>query len=333
MHPETVAIVYNEPAPGRYVDMGEQLAIVGVLDQVAAVDEALLMVGCRTSRVPLSPPFEEARAKLAELKVDLVFNLFEGFDGRPETEAALAEAIADLGLPSTGCPASAMALALDKIGANALFERSGIPTPRSQLLSPEAISSFCLGYPCIVKPAGEHASHGLCEKSVVRDWPTLKEQVARVSQLFGGHALVQEFLSGREFNITVLGNKTVTMLPVSEILYSLPATVPPILTFDAKWEPESLYFRGTQVQCPARIDDTLRAEIESVAREAFRIAGCRGYARVDMRMDSDGCLRVMELNPNPDISPDTGAARQARAAGMTYAELIERIVRLALDQD
>ncbi len=333
MRPDEVALIYNEPSPCRYGAMGEDKAILGVLDEVDAVHQALSELGHKVVRIPLVPPLEQVRARLGSLKVGLVFNLFEGFDGRPETEAMLADMLSELGLPYTGCPGEVLALALDKAKTEALLEASGIAIPESQLLSPDTLPSFRLGYPCIVKPSGEHASHGLSEKSVVNDFASLEEQVARVSQLFGGQALVQEFLDGREFNVTVLGNRVLSVLPISEITYSLPAAMPRILTFAAKWEPDSVYFHGTQAICPADIDDEVRDQIEATARTVFKLADCRGYARVDMRMGGDGRLRVLELNPNPDISPGTGAARQAKAAGLTYEQFIEKIVLIALGQD
>ena len=328
-----VAIIYNEPSPCRYSAIGEQRAMLGVLDEVAAVHRALNELGYPVLQVSLSPPLERARQMLMNLAVDLVFNLFEGFDGRPETEAIMADILSELGMPYTGCPGAALAIALDKAKTKTLLEASGINTPRYQLLSPETISRFALGYPCIIKPCGEDASHGLSEESVVNNFASLEKQVARVSKLFGGKALVEDFMGGGEFNATVLGNGELTVLPISEIVYSLPSIMPRVLTFAAKWEPDSMYFQRTNVICPAEIEKEQREDIVKTAKAVFRRVGCRGYARVDMRLDVEGRLMVLEVNPNPDISPGFGAARQAEAAGMTYNQFIERIVLLALEAD
>lgn len=331
MRPQ-IAIIYNEPAVSRYDTMGEQKAVLGVLDEVAAANKALDELEYPAFRVPLTPPLEQVRMSLKELKADIVFNLFEGFDGQPGTEAIVADMLSDLGLPYTGCPGKVLALALDKAKTKAKLEASGIATPRGQVLSPETVSQFHLAFPCIVKPSGEDASHGLSEESVVSDFAALAKQVTLVSNRFGGEALVEEFMSGREFNATVMGNTRFTVLPVSEIVYSLPAGVPPVLTFAAKWEPESPYFEGTKAVCPALIEDSQREHISTTALSAYKALGCRGYARVDMRYNGEGQLNVIEVNPNPDISPDTGAARQAKVA-MLYNEFIEKIVLLALQGD
>jgi D-alanine-D-alanine ligase len=107
--------------------------------------------------------------------------------------------------------------------------------------------------------------------------------------------------------------------------------MPEVLTFDAKWKPDTPYFKGTTPICPAEIEAEEQQRIAKTITTIYRLLGCRGYARVDMRMDQEGELNVIEVNPNPDISPGTGAARQAEAAGMTYTQFVEKIVKLALD--
>ena len=108
--------------------------------------------------------------------------------------------------------------------------------------------------------------------------------------------------------------------------------MPRILTFAAKWEPHSTYFQGTKAICPAEIGAEMRERIVETSLSVFGLLGCSGYARVDFRLDSGGGLKVIEVNPNPDISPGTGAARQAVAAGMTYRQFVEKLVQLALER-
>lgn len=328
-----VAIVYNEPIPSRYDATGEEKAVLGVLKAVEAVHQSLLELGYYVTRLPLTPPFKEAGKKLSALDVDLAFNLFEGFCGYPETEALVPEALSQTGIPCTGCPETVIRLALDKAKAKVMLKAAGIPTPDFQLVNPGTLPMFQFSYPCIVKPRSEDASHGISEASVVNNPAMLAKQVQLVADFYGGGALVEEFIDGREFNATVLGNYNGTVLPVSEINYSLPEGMPRILTFAAKWEPDSLYFQDTKVVCPAEIGIDEREHIAETALAAFRLLGCQGYARVDMRLDKEGQLNVIEVNPNPDISPDSGAARQAEAAGMTYTQFIEQIARLALEKE
>ena len=327
-----VALVYNEPQKSSCEDVGEYNAVEAVLECVEAVDKALLELDFAVTRVPLVPPFEHAEKELKNLDTDLVFNLFEGFSDSPETEALIPEILSEMGIPFTGCPGPALRLALDKAKTKLILKAAGIKTPAFQVLNPEAIEMFQLDYPCIVKARCQDASLGLSAESVVYDFLALERQVSVICDSHSGDALVAKFLPGREFNATVIGNSELTVLPVSEIVYSLPPGMPEILTFDAKWNDDTHYFKGTKPVCPADIEAEEQRRIAETITTAYRLLGCRGYARVDMRLDGEGELNVIEVNPNPDISPGTGAARQAEAAGMTYTQFIERIVQLALDR-
>ena len=328
-----VAIVYNEPIVGRFGLTNEAAAVLDVLEAVHAAENALIELKYDVTMTPLTPPISELRLKLQSLNTDLIFNLFEGFDDCSETEALVPEIAEELQIPYTGCPSKPLRLALDKAKAKAFLKSAGIKTPNYQVLTPETISNFNLTYPCIVKPRSEDASHGLSEMSVVYDHDSLIRQVKTVSNYYGGDALVEEFIDGREFNATAFGNKELIVLPISEIVFSLPQNLPRVLTFDAKWNENSLYFNGTSAVCPADITTSDKQAIAQTVLKVFRLFGCKGYARVDMRLDKNGKVNVIEINPNPDISPGTGAARQAAAAGMTYAEFIDKITHLALERN
>lgn len=327
-----IAIVYNEPVPGMYDEIGEQKAILSILEGVVAAHRSLEELGHEVVRVPLLPPMEEAREILKALDTDLIFNLFEGFDTRPKTEATMAGMFSELGLKYTGCPSAALAMGLDKVKTKELLRAHGIPTPDYQRLTPETVSDFHLRFPCIVKPSGQDASHGLSANSVVNDQASLGRQVAAVSRSFGGNALVEEFIGGREFNVTVMGSREIAVLPISEIVFDLPPGVPPVLTYAAKWEEDTFYFNRTTVACPAEIDVGLSTMLFQTAVDVFKLVVKSGYARVDMRLDSEGTAQVLEANPNPDITPGSGAARQAAAAGMTYTQFIDRLVAMAARQ-
>jgi D-alanine-D-alanine ligase len=328
-----ITIVYNEPRPSRYDNTGEGKAVLGVLDAVNAVQQALVELGHEVTLLPLMPPLSEARKKLKALDVDAVFNLFEGFCGEPETEVLVPEMLTELGIPYTGCKADILKIALDKAKVKEILKQAHIPTPDFQLLNPATLGTFKLDFPCIVKPRAEDASHGITADSVVKDFVALEKQVRAVTESYHNDVLVEHFIGGREFNATVMGNKQCIVLPISEIVYSLSSKTPRILTFEAKWEPGSLYFTGTNVVCPAQVTASERKYITNTAILAFKLLVGRGYARMDMRMDELGKLNIIEVNPNPDISPDAGAGRQSKAAGMSYKEFINNILNLALERD
>ncbi len=329
--PPRITILYNQPeTPASYA--AERQAIFGVLEEVRAVRGALDELGYPVTELAVRPPLENIKASLVKLAPEIVFNLFEGFPGWPESEPAMARLLANLKLRFTGCRADTLELALDKTRAKSLLLANAIATPRWRLLAGGELAAFDLDFPCIVKPFAEDASHGISPQSVVSDRAALAAQVERISRTYGGKALIEEFIDGREFNTTVLGGGEPEVLPVSEIVFRLPPDMPKILTYAAKWEPASEYYTGTQVRCPADISETRRQQVQSAARRTFKLFGGAGYARIDFRSDSLGRLYVLELNPNPDISPDAGAARQARARGWSFARFVERIVAIALEE-
>lgn len=331
MHPE-ITIVYNYPFIGKYEDASEASAVMGILECVDSVEKALIESGFHVYRLSLSPPLEIVTEQLKSLKTELVFNLFEGFFHQPESEAEVAAIFEDMGLVFTGCPSKTLLLALDKEKSRSLLTLNNIAVPDFQKLSPSDIDEFKIVFPCIVKPNSMDASHGITRDSIVNNLDSLKKQVMKINQTFNSDVIVESFLSGREFNVCVIGNDRPVVLPASEIVYNLPDGLPHILTFEAKWHPETEYFKGTIVECPARIDEEMKNNIDRIAIDAFRLFECRGYARVDFRLDNSGNLNVIEVNPNPDISSDAGAARQAGAAGMTYTQFINKIAILAAER-
>src|SRR4030042_7045407 len=119
-----VAIVYNGPSPSHYTAAGEEKAVLGVLEAVEAVYNALVQLGYSVSRVPLVLPLETARSELEKLEADLGFNLFEGFPGYPETEALVTELLSGLGIPYTGCPAPVLRLALGKAATKKTLKKA-----------------------------------------------------------------------------------------------------------------------------------------------------------------------------------------------------------------
>lgn len=325
-----VAIIYNDPFADEPNRSGEEEAIVGVLEEVIAVRNALVELKMDWQQVPLRKPLESVPARIAALDADLIFNLFEGFDDDPRTEPVVAHMMEEMGRRFTGNPSHVLELTLDKARTKELLLSHGVDTPGYQVLTPQSLDNFNLHFPCIVKPRDEDASHGLLPENVVNDKEQLEKQVQRISGEFRGYALVEEFIDGREFNASVLGKKELELLEISEITYSLPPGLPRILTFESKWFEETPYYIGTGVACPAQIGPELRKTIGDVVLKACRVTGCCGYARVDMRQGNDGKIYVLEVNANPDISPDLGIARQAETRGISYAQLVEKIIWLAL---
>ncbi|MDD5486027.1 MAG: ATP-grasp domain-containing protein [Dehalococcoidales bacterium] len=322
-----IAIVYNEPEQAVLPFANrETSAIAGVLDAVVAVKQSLEELGYKPLVFPLSPPLEPALKKINLADLLMVFNLFEGFAGKPETEIELALFLAGKKVPYTGNSPTALRISLDKVAAKSLFKGSHVPTPAFCVLSSEELDGFNLKFPVILKPSFSDASHGIYRENVVYNIGELKALLKQQLAFARQPILAEEFIDGREFNAVVLGKE---VLPISEISYQLPQGLPRLLTYEAKWDAESEYYKNTAAECPANLPADIEAKVKKLAILACEACGCRGYARVDFREDGDGRLYVLEVNPNPDLSPGAGLALQAKAAGLSYTELIKIIIEQA----
>ncbi len=179
----------------------------------------------------------------------------------------------------------------------------------------------------------EDASLGINAGSVCHDLAHLERQVAYIHDVYKQDALVEEYLDGREFNVSIMGDREPEVLAISEIDFSaMPEGEPRIVSYRAKWDEDSAVYIGTVPICPAEIPKRLENRIRDIALRSYQCVGCRDYGRVDMRSDARGNIYVLEVNPNPDISPKAGFARAARAAGYTYAEMVVRITQFALER-
>lgn len=258
----------------------------------------------------------------------LIFNLCESIRNKTYLEPYIISAFEHLGFRHTGSERRTLTNCLNKARAKEILQAHGLPTPAFQVFTPWAIHRH-LEFPLFIKPVSEDASIGITLNSVVHDDRGLRRQVRYIWETYHQPALVEEFIEGREFNVTILGNESPRVLPLSEINFRhIPDPFARIVSFRAKWVPTSPEYLSTPPTCPARVSESLKARIEDVARRAYQAMGVRDYGRVDIRV-KDGVPHVLEVNPNADLAPDAGIARAARVAGMSYADLADEIVRLA----
>jgi len=188
-----------------------------------------------------------------------------------------------------------------------------------------------LKFPVIVKPIAKDGSMGINGHSVLENLTEIYDQVDFITSTYQEPALVEEYIAGRELNVTVLGSgKKAQVLPVSEIVFG-PSfkNKYKIVDFPAKWEEDSVAYRDTVGLCPAILDTTTQQKIERMALKAAELTGCRNYSRVDFRLSLNKSPYILEINANPGIAPDSGVIRSAYAAGFTYATFLEQLVNLA----
>lgn len=326
---EKVAIIYNEPVSGKYHAIGEGVAVEDVLDSVKSVEEALDELGYEHNSIPLCFPMKSVEKELIKIDADIIFNLFEGFDGWEGSEAAVVKILETFGSCYTGASSENLLLCEDKNKTKQVIKACGIPTPDWQVLSPATCEDFNLNFPCIVKPRGEHASHGLSEKSVVWDITALKEQVKYIWRVYQRSSLVEEFLPGREYRILIVGNENPKIYPIEEIIYEFPHNKPKLLTFSAKWIPDDEYYINSYEDCPAKIELEKRQNIEDIALHTYNALNCCGYASMDFREDENGENMVIDVNPNTDVYCYGGIQLPLEVAGVEYAAFIDQILNAA----
>jgi len=188
-----------------------------------------------------------------------------------------------------------------------------------------------LPWPVIVKPAQEDASVGLDQGSVVVDPTALNERVAFLLKNYGPPVLIEEFIPGRELNVSVIEAPELRVLPVSEVMFV--ADEPnywPIVTYDAKWRPGSRDYEATPPKYPANVDPKLADRLGQIARQAYKLLGCRDYARCDFRVSPTGQPFLLEVNPNPDFCDLAGLAGSLNSCGLSHTQFTVDLIQTAL---
>lgn len=258
----------------------------------------------------------------------LVFNWCEEIPGLPRSAAEVARCLETMGFTFTGADSQTLVLTQDKRLVKRVLRRSGVPTPAWKIYDAGAENGW-QRFPAIVKPAFEHCSFGVTREAVVCTPEELNRRIAYVLKEFSQPALVEEFIDGREFHVTVIGNGTLHVLPAAEMDFSAFDDVRDRLcTYESKFDPHSIPYNAIGLRLPAPLTPEEQAELERVSAAAYRATQCRDYARMDIRLQ-EGVFYVLDVNPNADISPDASLALAAEAAGYPYGRLGSWLVNLA----
>jgi D-alanine-D-alanine ligase len=271
---------------------------------------------------------------LTKPKPELVFNLFENF-GKVRLGAVCVVGLLDLlEVPYVGGGPGEFFLQQDKGITKKLLAYEGVPFPKFAVFTRDSTAERAAGLnmPLIVKPLSMDASIGISPSSIVTNEKDLMKRVAAVHERVKDEALVEEFIDGREFNVAVLGNRNPIALPPMEIDFSgLPDRAARILDSSAKWDEDSVRFKGTRAVL-AQIQGELREKLEQAALGAYRALHVHDYGRVDMRVDAAGNPFVIEVNASCYLEQSSEFATAAAAAGIPYDALIQRIVECAVER-
>jgi D-alanine-D-alanine ligase len=259
----------------------------------------------------------------------IIFNWCEGLPGVEHSEWLVAKKLETLGYTFTGADSAALALAHDKQKVKAILDKASIPTPAWQIFDFTDVERWNI-FPAIVKPQNEHCSAGITPESVVMNQTDLKNRISFILNKYSQPALVEDFIDGREFHVSVWGNENLTVLPAAEMDFSSFGNIKERLcTYDAKFIPGSQHYEEIKTLLPAPLTDDEKKAMEKVCCDAYRVTGCRDYARMDIRL-RDKVFYVLDVNPNADISFDASMACAAEADGISYAQMGNLIVQMAV---
>lgn len=334
-----VAIVYNprpenidrdDPALEQFIEGDEWKTIKAIGKAVAANGHTIKYVAVD----------ENIFIKLKKLKgkIDLIFNLSEGVSGTSDREAQLPMFAEILKIPHTGPTPLSAALILNKFRAKQIWSAVGIPVAAGQLFTSNSQKlDTGLNFPLIVKPNTEGSGIGIHKKSIVRNPSQLKKMVNIVNSKYHQDALVEEYLPGREFTVSIVGNGDgLTVLPIIEINFAIfPKDSLPIDSYEAKFVyglTGIVPMHKTEF-CPADIPTKLEKEIINISKDAYNAIGCLDFGRLDIRLDSKGKPKVLEINSPPGLMSDPKESSfftiSARAAGWDFTTLIGKILLAA----
>ena len=277
----------------------------------------------------------DAYLKLKELKPDIVFNFAEGLNGF-NRESHIPAMLEMLQIPYSGSDALTLGICLDKSRAKEILTCHKIPNAKFVVANQmEDIAKTKFDFPLIAKPISEGSSKGIFSSSFVKNAKELEDEVSRILLSYNQPALIEEFLPGREFTVAVLGNgEDIQILPIIEIRYEdFPQDVVPLYSYEAKWILDTKENEFDVFECPAKLDKQLEEKIKETVLRTYNVLKCKDWSRIDVRLDKNGVPNIIEINPLPGIMPDpnenSSFPKAARAAGMNYNQMIQRVLQVA----
>ena len=265
--------------------------------------------------------------RLKDLNVDIVFNISEGLFGR-NRESQVPIILEMMGVPFVGADGLTLGLTLDKVMAKKVLISEEIPTPQFFEVSKlKSINGVGIGFPLIVKPRYEGSSKGISDDSVVNDHRRLRRRVEWIINTYKQPALVEKFITGSEFTVPIIGNEKPWVLPVVQI------------RIDGKLYLGDLCYTFSRIRsdtldyvCPEGLSKSLERKIKEVALKAYQAVECRDFGRVDIRVDKKQNPYVLEINPLPSLSTEDVFMTVAKKVGITYNEMVNRILDYALER-
>ncbi len=273
------------------------------------------------------------RETVHDWKPHIVVNLIEDFLDIPTFDVNFVGYLELLQVPYTGCNPRGLLLGRDKALSKKVMAYHGIPTPRFHVFPQGQKVPIPAGieYPLIVKAQVRESSAGISQASIVDDDEKLIERIAFMHEHVGGDVVAEQFIDGRELSVGILGNQRPRAFPIWEMEFAnWPDNTPKIATGMVKFSPNFQKRHGIKTRKAIDIPRALERGIQHACLEAYRVLDLSGYARIDVRLTEDGRFYILEANPNPQIAFGEDFAESAQHAGLSYDELVQRILNLGL---
>jgi D-alanine-D-alanine ligase len=292
---------------------------------------ALRKLGHRVAILTAGNQVEPIVSSLTEHRPDIVFNLSEQFDDERRMDANIAGLLEMMAIPFTGTGSVGLMLCRNKGYCSNILAAGGIDVARHFIVAPglPARMPRSMKFPLIVKPILEDGSDGISISSIVKTHGELAQRCGMVHRRFRQPAIIEEYIEGRELYVGVIGNGSPKVLAPRELYLPVAGSGGPVIaTGKAKWD--KTYQKKWNIHCGfAQLDEKLRSSLYNVCYRAYGLMQISDYGRIDVRVTPEGRIKVIEANPNPNLSRKDEMEQAAGKSGISYNDLIQRIVTFA----
>lgn len=327
-----IGIAYNAKKKTKNKEIYDKYAEFDDISTIKAIQKAI-EEKYKTVLLEADTNFVE---KLKKTKPDFVFNIAEGINGESR-ESHIPAILEMFGIPYSGSGVLTQAITLDKNKTKELLEYYKIPTPKFQLIENEKFELKNMRFPIIVKPNSEGSSKGITNKSLVFNKKDLIHQVKYVLKTYKEPVIIEEFLDGREFTVSIIGNNNPKVLPIVEVTFDyLPKNIHKFDSYEVKWIYDNPNSPVDPIVCPAKISESLKRKIETNCLRAYNKLNCVDFCRMDVRLDKNEEPNILEINALPGLIPDpkenSRFPRACFTAGMSYNEIILTILKEGMNR-
>jgi D-alanine-D-alanine ligase len=294
---------------------------------------ALAQLGHHAEYLAIFDNLDFIQQKAETFKPDIIFNLADQFKNNRAFDQNIVSYLATRGVPFTGCGSSGLTLCKHKAISKKILGYHRIHTPEFVTIArgKHIVRPKRLKFPIVVKPMKEEASLGISQASFVETDQQFNERVQFIHCSYNNDVIAEEYIEGRELYVALLGNHKLEAYPIRELVFKeVPPDEPKMATYKAKWDEAYRKKWGLKNQFAEGLDPTLVTAINKTCKRIYHLLTIDGYARLDLRLTSDNKVYFIEANPNPMLAEEEDFAQSAQKAGISYPQLIDRIIRLGL---